>query len=490
MTSTDDGVSPTYQRIADDIAHLIHDGRIAAGSQLPSVRELATQRGVSATTAVSALRTLERWELAEARPRQGYFARLPPQRAPEPQIGAPPLRNRDVRISDVIARMFPGESLSSARSVPLGAALPDPDLLPIRTLQRTTARLARTSPQLLSGYGPLEGSRRLRQWLATHYLRCQTVLDPAELVITNGGMEALELALGAVCQPGDTVAVESPCYFGFLQVIEALKLKACEVQTHPRTGLSVEALRTILTGPSGLAIKACLLCPTASNPLGATMPDANKKALVELCRTHHVALVEDDLYGELQYTERRPRPLRHFDTNADVILCGSFSKTLAPGARVGYIAAGRYAQRVRALKFATSVSTAPLMQTALAEVLESTLYERHLRRLRSACQAQVQQTMRCIAEYFPPGTRVVQPSGGFLLWVQLPTGSRSLEIYREAADEGLEFAPGPLFSASGQGFSDSLRLNCGHRVTSDTQAALQRLGAIAHKHLQKQAGPS
>lgn len=473
-------MTPAYQRIADDIATQIRSGRIAAGSRLPSVRELAAQHRVSVATAIGALRTLEFRELAEARPRSGYFARLPPASAPEPPISRPPARSRSVRISDVVAQMFSAGVPRARSPAPLGAAFPDPELLPTQALQRSTARLARTAPRLLSGYGSLEGSPRLRRWIAARYLRSSTAIDASELLITNGGMEALQLALRAACEPGDTVAVESPCYYGFLQIIEALNLKACEIPTHPRTGLSVEVLERVLTSPTGRAIKACLLCPTHSNPLGATMPDTDKAALVALCRQHKVTLIEDDLYGELQYGERRPLPLRHFDPEGEVMLCSSFSKTLAPGARIGFIAAGARTERVRALKFAASVSTAPLMQEAVAELLEGSLYDRHLRRLRAACEQQVQQAMRHVAESFPDGTRVAQPSGGFLLWVQLPEGANTLGLYRRAAAEGLEFAPGPLFSSRG-GFTDSLRLNCGHRMTPRIEAAFRRLGELAQE---------
>lgn len=469
---------PAYQRIADDIAGLIHSGRIAAGSRLPSVRELAAQRNVSIATAVGALRALEFRELVEARPRSGYFARLPRLTTPEPPISRPPARMRSVKVSDIIAQMFSAASTRAPDAVPLGAAFPDPELLPTQSLQRATARLARTTPRLISGYGTLEGSLRLRRWIVARYLRSSTAIDVSELLITNGGMEALQLALHAVCAPGDAVAVESPCYFGFLQLLETLNLKACEIPTHPRSGLSVEALERVLTSPTGRTIKACLLCPTHSNPLGATMPDADKAALVELCRRRNVALIEDDLYGELQYTERRPLPLRHFDPHGEVMLVSAFSKTLAPGARVGFIAAGKHTERVRALKFAASVSTAPLMQEALADVLDGSLYDRHLRRLRAACEQQVQQAMRCILESFPDGTRIVQPSGGFLLWVQLPEGADTLDLYRRAATEGVEFAPGPLFSSRGA-FGDSLRLNCGHRITPRIEGAFRRLGKLA-----------
>ncbi|MFP5304831.1 MAG: PLP-dependent aminotransferase family protein, partial [Gammaproteobacteria bacterium] len=225
---------------------------------------------------------------------------------------------------------------------------------------------------------------------------------------------------------------------------------------------------------TGRGIKACLLSPAHSNPSGATMADAEKAALVALCRRHGVALIEDDLYGELQFSGRRRLPLRHFD--ADVILCGSFSKTLAPGARVGWIAAARHAEPVRRLKFAASVTTAPLLQEAVAELLEGGVYDRHLRRFRAACELQLRHATRLVLEAFPEGTRVMQPDGGFLLWVQLPVGTDALELYRRAIAEGIEFAPGALF---GSGFADCLRLNCGHRITPRIERAIRRLGALA-----------
>lgn len=470
--------TPAYQRIADELGALIRSGRIAAGTRLPSVRELAAQRRVSIATAIGALRVLDLRELAEARPRSGYFARRPRLAAPEPAMSRPQLRARTVRVSDVIARMFSAIGDGALDPVPLGAALPDPGLLPQQALQRATARLARAEPRLLSGYGLLDGSPRLRRWIAARYLRSGTVLDEGEPIVTNGCMEALNLALRAVCAPGDGVAVESPCYFGFLQIVEALGLKACEVPTHPRRGLSVAALERALTSAGGRGIRACLLSPAHSNPSGATMGDADKATLVMLCRRHGVTLIEDDLYGELQFSGPRPRPLRSFDDRGEVILCSSFSKTLAPGAHVGWIAAGRHAERVRSLKFASSASTPPLVQEAIAELLEGGVYDRHLRRLRSACEQQLRQATQCLLAAFPAGTQVAQPDGGFLLWVQLPEGVDTLELYRRAADEGVEFAPGPLFSASG-GFANALRINCGHRITPRIERAIGRLGALA-----------
>lgn len=467
---------PAYRRIADEIGKLILEGHIADGARLPAVRELAMQRGTSVTTAVEVLRLLERRDLVEARPRVGYFARRPRPGVPEPAMSRPRMQARQVRVSDVVAQMFSADGDDASRPVPLGAALPGPELLPSAALQRATARWARRSSRLLTGYGLLDGSPRLRRRLAARYLRCATPLDLPELLITNGCMEAINLALHAVCRPGDGVIVESPCYFGFLQVLEALGLKACEVPTHPRTGLSVAAVERLLSAANGRGIRACIVSPTNSNPSGATMSDADKAALVALCRRHGVALIEDDLYGELQFSGARPLPLRHFDAHGEVMLCGSFSKTLAPGARVGWIAAGRHAAEVRRLKFAASVTTAPLLQEAIADLLEGGVYDRHLRRLRAECERQLRQVTQWVIEAFPVGTRVMQPQGGFLLWVQLPGAADAMALYRGAADEGIEFAPGPLF---GSGFTDCLRINCGQRPTPRIEDAIRRLGVLA-----------
>lgn len=471
-------MSAIYLGLAEEIGGLISAGKLRAGERLPSVRALSEQRRVSATTAVAVLRELELRGLAEARPQSGYYVRTPRLALAEPAMSRPRARAQKVTVSGLIGNLT--AAFERPDAAPLGAALPDPELLPRAPLQRALARLARSRPELVFSYGPPEGSVALRRHIAARYRELGVDVAEGELVITNGCMEAINLALRATCRPGDSVAIESPCYYGFLQVLEALGLKAQEVPTHPREGLSVEALERLLGGSEGRSIKACLLSANNSNPLGATMPDAAKAALARLCRQRKVALIEDDLYGELHYAGPRPLPLRGFAGEGPSLLCSSFSKTVAPGARIGWIAAGALTARVRELKFAGSVTTGGLMQEAIAELMRGSSYARHLRRLRAAAQSQVQRGISLVLEYFPPGTRVAQPAGGFLLWVELPKGTDALRLYERAAAEDIEFAPGALFSASGS-FGNALRLACGRVMTPRIERAITRLGQLAHE---------
>lgn len=462
--------------MVEEFGGLISSGHLRAGDKLPSVRQLSLQHRISVSTAISTLRELEVRGLAEARPQSGYYVRAPRVRAPEPAMSRPRSRAQAVSVSDLINQLV--AAFDQPGAAPLGAALPDPDLLPLASLQRALARLSRSRPEYLARYGAPEGALRLRQKISERYLQFGTAIGTDELLITHGCAEALNLALRATCSPGDSIAIESPCYYGFLQILESLGLKACEVPTHPRDGLSVEALEKILAGPGGRSIKACLVSSNHSNPLGSTMPDAAKATLVQLCKRHNIGLIDDDLYGELHYAGPQPAPLRRFDPDGDTLLCSSFSKTLAPGARVGWIAAGRRVQQIRQLKFSGSISTGALMQEAIASVMEGSGYDRHLRRLRIACETQVHRAMELVLDYFPKGTLAAQPNGGFLLWVELPPGSDVLKLYRQAAAEGIEFAPGPLFSPAA-GFGNALRLNCGHRMTPRIERAIVRLGELA-----------
>ena len=231
-------------------------------------------------------------------------------------------------------------------------------------------------------------------------------LGAEDFITTNGAVEALHLALRAVAKPGDAIAVESPTYFGVLQLIEELGLKAVEVPTHPRSGFDLDALEEVIrTTPS---LKAVLAMPTVSNPMGTVMSDAAKEKLVRLVARYEIDLIEDDAYGELVFDSPRPRPARAWDREGRVLFCGSVSKTLAPGYRVGWIAPGRHQERVEQLKFAFTVASPTLPQMAVAEFLASGGYDRHLRRLRATLRGQVDRVREARG---PPAGRGVRGLG-------------------------------------------------------------------------------
>jgi DNA-binding transcriptional MocR family regulator len=273
--------------------------------------------------------------------------------------------------------------------------------------------------------------------------------------------------------------VESPCFYATLQSLERNGLRAIEVPTHPRTGVDLDAMETAIARH---APRACWLMPTFQNPLGCTMPDERKRDLVALLARHEIPLIEDDVYAELHHGAGRVLPAKAFDRDGQVMHCSSFSKSLAPGYRIGWVAAGRRAQAVARRKLTTTLNTNVPAQIGLARYLERGSFDRHLRRLRRTLAAQQEQYIALVARSFPRGTRVTRPAGGYFLWIELPPGGDALLLQRQAGSLGISIAPGPMFSAS-RGFGHCLRLNCGHPLEPRIDSALATLGRIVAQQL-------
>jgi DNA-binding transcriptional MocR family regulator len=471
-----DSTPPLYLAVAEDLAQLISAGSLRASDRVPSVRELARQRRISITTAVASLRELEQRGLLEARPKSGYFVarRRPLPAAPE-QVELP--KRAHLAGTQAALKKLAEASLTPGL-VRLGQALPDPALFPDRALRASLIRAVRRDPRLLGEYPvSMGGSLALRSQIARHYAHVGVALSAEDIVITNGCTEALTLALRMTTRPGDVIAVESPTYFGVLQAAENLGVKVIEVPSHPRDGLSVEALRELLASRAGASLRACAVIPSFSNPLGSCMPVQARRELVGLCKAHDIVLIEDDIYGDLQFEGPRPLPCKAFDTDGRVLLCSSFTKALAPGSRTGFITPGRYRDPLRGAKQMLSGATALAQQEMLADFLGSGRYERHLRTLRRCLQQQLVQLSQCVQDAFPAGTRLTQPRGGFVLWVELPGDVDTTVLYDEAVRQRVDFVPGSLFSAAGH-YRNCLRLNAGYPVTEATAAAIRRLGRL------------
>jgi DNA-binding transcriptional MocR family regulator len=295
-----------------------------------------------------------------------------------------------------------------------------------------------------------------------------------ELVITNGALEALNLCLQTVTQPGDLVAIEAPAFYATLQVLERLKLKAVEIPVHPREGIDLGVLAERL---ESLPIKACWFMSSLQNPIGASLSEAKKSELYALLQRHQVPLIEDDVYAELYYGQQAPKPAKAFDTEGLVMHCGSFAKSLAPGYRIGWVAAGRFAQKIERLKLMTSLCASMPAQAAIADYLQHGGYDRHLRKLRYALEEQQSAMLAAIARYFPAQTRVSQPAGGYFLWLELPEQMDSLKLFQMALAQGISIAPGPIFSPT-QRFRNCIRLNYGSPWTEESEKAMETLGRI------------
>jgi DNA-binding transcriptional MocR family regulator len=465
--------APLYLRTAQALERQIQDGALKTGERVPSIRSLSRQQGVSISTVLQAYMWMESRGLIEARPQSGFYVAVRASaRMPEPTFRpGPPEAPTEVTVGEVIEEIVHHRASMS----PSGAALGHPSYYPVPQLNRLMRAALRDSPETTADYQFPGGHEELRRQIARRALAGGCNLAPSEVLITHGAMEALNIAIRTVANPGDAVAVESPTFFGILQIFESLGMRAVEVPTHPQTGIDLRSLETSIRRHR---IKACLVMANCHNPLGYVMSDSAKQDLVNLTHRHDLPLIEDDVYGELMFDTRRRRALKAFDRKGLVLQCSSFSKILAPGLRIGWITAGRFLAKAQRLKFMSSGGNALAAQMAVAGFLKSNAYDRHLRKLRVAFQQNIERASQLIAEYFPEGTRISRPAGGLVLWVELPRGVKAMTLYRQARQQGISIIPGPLFSANGN-FTHHFRLSCGYPWSDEFDRSLRIVGDLA-----------
>lgn len=467
-----------YQELASQTEQLIADGVLRAGDRLPSVRQACRIHTVSPITVTQAYYLLESRGLVEARPKSGYFVRARLGRnLPEPEMSHPVGGSTQLQVSDFIFQIL--DSVRDPAVVQLGSSFPSPYLYPLDKLGRFLANAARRFDPLATVTDLPPGNEELRRQLALRYLAQGAAVSPQEIIVTSGAMEGLNLCLQAVTQPGDLIAIESPTFYAGLQASERLGLKVIEIPSHPREGVSLSALEEALRQHP---IKACLFMLNFANPTGSLVADERKQALLELLRRHDVPLIEDDVYAELYFGPQAPRCSKADDQAGLVMHVSSFSKCLAPGYRLGWVAAGRYAERIRRLKLSMSLATTIPVQIALADYLKQGGYENHLRHLRQALAKQEAELVSAIERYFPVGTRLARPQGGYFLWLELPRQVDTLLLHQQALELGISIAPGPIFSAQRE-FGHYLRLNFGHPDSPRQQAAMATLGELIARQL-------
>ena len=479
MSTTHRKSDTLYYQLAEELAQAIASGLLRQGDKLPSIRKLSAERQLSLSTIMEAYRELEDRGLVEARPQSGFYVRAIRLFA-APELTQPPPHPSHV----VIDPLFTPSALSKINQVKVdfGLAILSPKLFPNQQVQRILSQVTRNDLDLLAHYGESHGDIELRRQIARRSLTWGGQVEADDVLITHGAIEALNLCLRAVTQPGDVVAIESPAYFGLLQILESFKLKALEIPTHPKTGISIEALELATRDAS---VKACVLLPNFSNPSGSLMPDENKRRLVELLDKRNIPLIEDDIYGEFYYHGDRPRPAKAFDKSGNVMLIASFTKLLAPAFRIGWVLGGRWQKQIEQLKFINTFSTSVILQKTIAHFLESGGYDHHLRRLRKSCAEQVNDAVNAIQRYFPADTRLNVPQGGYVLWLELNAKVDTERLLYSALAEGISFTPGSLFSPSAS-YRNCLRICCGEPWTVKHEKAIARLGQMVQAQLELQ----
>lgn len=462
--------SMLYKNLAQLLRLQIQQGGLRPGERLPSIRQLAASHRVSAATAVQACLQLEREGLAEARPRIGYFVRAASQglRSTVPPPRAPALISNPALLDLLLVD-------DGAHVLPLHAARPAPSLLPDATIAAALSRSLRRQREPALGYAPPQGYAPLRGQIAQRYASMGVTVDADEIIITAGAMEAITLALRVLTRPGDIVLVETPTYQGILQTVATLGLQVLELPRLPSGGLDLALLETLLAAQ---AVRAAVMVPNFSNPLGLSLDDSAKQALLACCARHGTVLVEDDIYGDLAWDDSRPPPLRRWNDGGAVITCSSFSKTLSPGLRVGWMLGGAWTGELLRAKYFSTVGNAALPQLAISDYLARHDLERHLRKLRRALAGNASRMRDAIDRHWPAGTRMGEPRGGLSLWIQLPAGSDAAVFSRAALARGVGVMPGHVFSGNGD-YRDHVRLSCGLPWDDRLDQALRCLGELA-----------
>lgn len=466
---------PLFEQVAETVRTRIGERTLVPGDRAPSLRVLAHRLNVSVATVVRAYEQLEREGRLTARSRSGYFvAERPPiggrrhlRRASAPTIPRP------VRTGEHIDEII--ESAREPGVVPFGLANPGSALLPSKALARLLRASGASSPDTLLDYAPLAGEPALRHEIAARASRLGAPVAAADVLVTSGATEALALALGVLARAGETVVIESPAYFGLLRLLENLGLSAIGIATDPVRGLDPAALEQVLARER---VAAVVSIGTFNNPTGSLVPEEARREIVEIVARHRVALVEDDVYADLHAGERRPPLYRSVDGHGLVLTCSSFSKTVAPGFRIGWVISAAHHEALLRRKLVASGSSPKLTQLAMARFLAEGRYDRHLVRLRRAFREQLDSLRSAVHRHFPLGTECSEPAGGFVLWVRLPGGVDARELYRLAIVEGISLAPGSLFSTN-RAFRNCLRLAAGEPWTPRHESAVARLGELA-----------
>jgi DNA-binding transcriptional MocR family regulator len=463
-----------YLQVVDLISDQVRNGTLRPGDRLPSLRGLSGKLAVSIPTVRQAYLELERQGRIEARPKSGYFVQAQRQNRLV-SIKCRNCRPMEVHCQNLIDRVY--ESIHQPGTLPLGIANPSMARPATKTLHRTMKRVMARAEERSLGYAPCYGEPGLQRQIAYRYLNQGGSVDPREIIITNGGQEALTLALKSVASAGDVIAVESPCYYGMLELIESLGMLALEIETCPLEGVSLTALGSALESHD---IAACMFSSALSNPLGCLSSDVYRERLVTLLEDRDIPLIEDDVYGELVFEEPRPKPAQFFSRKGLVLTCSSFSKTVAPGYRIGWLLPGNYTARAQKLKRALSCSSGLLQQMTLSEFLASGDYDRHLNRLVPVLKQNAERMIAAVEHSFPTETAISKPQGGSVIWLELPGEADSEALFDAAMDECISIVPGSIFSA-GNRYRKFIRLSFGHPWSEELEAGVETLGRLVHQ---------
>jgi DNA-binding transcriptional MocR family regulator len=466
-----------YMEVADRIETLIEKKILKVGDKLLSVRALSKEQGISLSTAFQAYYFLESKGLIEARPQSGYYVKFSREHILDmPKICEPPDDAIPVSVDDMINSVY--VDLNSEKLLNFSMGAPAIELLPTAKLNKAVMHVLRESKTSCLRYEHIQGNAALRKQIARQAFNWGGTPSDDDIIVTAGAVEAMSLCIKAITKPGDAIAIESPTYFAIFQVMESHGLKVVEIPTNPVTGVDLDYLETAIPK---FDIKACLFVNNFNNPLGSCMPDENKKRLVDMLAKKDIPLIEDDIYGELYFGKTRPKTCKSFDKKGLVLHCASFSKSLAPGFRIGWTIPGRFKEKVLRLKRMHTVSTNTLTQAAVADFLSNGRFELHLRHLRRALHTQSLRYLQAVSDFFPEDTCMTRPQGGFTLWIEMNKKINAYKFHKRALKHNIGIAPGQIFSSQGR-FENCFRISYGNPWNNKIEQGIQTLGKLMKEY--------
>jgi len=448
----------------------IRDGVYKPGHKLPSVRELKKQYQTSISTIQNGYEHLMILGLVESVPKSGYYVSM--------RTGVFSDRHKTPHSPIVRDAVFENNlvfttSLRSGRKVSeFNVAAPGDLLIPQKLLLRTMQQVIREYGMGLLRYYPSNGSADLKSNIIKRAAGYQTSINPQELIITDGALQALYIALASTCNSDDVIAVESPCVFSILEVIRMLKLKVIEIPVDPENGFDIDFLQKACLKNK---IKAVIVTPNFHNPTGIVLTDAQKRALLAVVQQYGIALIENDVYGDLNFNGQRPSTVKSFDNSGLVMTYSSYAKTLAPGIRLGWLSAGKFMERAEQIKFSLGSTVSPIYQETVNRLLEGSSYDRHIRAFRMQLAKNAYFTVNLLSGNFPEGTSVSTPSGGYNIWVKMPVHTDMDHFYNQCQKVGVRFTPGYTFSFS-NAFSKYFRVVFADRYSPKRIEAIKLAG--------------
>jgi DNA-binding transcriptional MocR family regulator len=467
-----------YRIIARQIIDSIESGALGTGDKLPSLRAACQRWRVSLITIKGAYRLLEQGGYIDARPQSGYYVLArevqdPPSAYTVRAKASYP--NDELRI---ITQIIGARTSDGIRA--LGAAIPGEELLPLKSLRLYASRIARRSDEPLSAYGDSSGSARLREEIARYYRSLGARVLPGDIVVHNGALNAITTTLRAITRPGDSIVLESPTYYLFMHAAAALNLRVVSVPHIPGSGIDLKALGGVLRSHP---IKAIVVIPNFHNPAGSLMSLAAKEELLGLAARHKIHIIEDDVYGDLGFTGERPAPLLALDRSEQVIHCSSVSKILGPGLRVGWSISRALRSEIQQARFLQSIACPTLTQEVVAEFFSNEGLKRHRRLMGTKLAAQAEIYRAALRKYLPAGTRITQPEGGFLFWVELPKGCDTTALFHSLAHKHTGLTPGIIFGNQPEA-RRFFRLSFGASFSPQVDQSIARIGDAVQRQLE------